>query len=234
VEQLDLLQTKKCRRCSAVKNALLFYHGRGQCITCVGDRNKERYLKNKPDRLKRQRDYYAKTRQAQIEWQRQYRLENSSALNARRRQYRKAHIEECRAANRAWGAVNGVAYIKRRLTIDPDFAMKRLLSARIRRALCCSGAKKSIKTVDLLGCSIPELRKHLESKFATGMTWDNRREWHIDHIRPCVSFNLTDPVQQKQCFHYTNLQPLWRGDNIRKGANWDPSMWRDPLLETKS
>jgi HNH endonuclease. len=56
------------------------------------------------------------------------------------------------------------------------------------------------------------------------MSWDNygRDGWHIDHIRPCASFDLTDPEQQRQCFHYTNLQPLWAADNIRKGAKWQP------------
>ena len=50
------------------------------------------------------------------------------------------------------------------------------------------------------------------------MTWKNygRNGWHIDHILPCSSFDLTDPEQRRKCFHYTNLQPLWEIDNIRK------------------
>jgi hypothetical protein len=83
-----------------------------------------------------------------------------------------------------------------------------------------NGRNKSAKTQDLLGCSIEDLKKHLEASFEPGMTWDNWQHdgWHIDHIRPCASFDLTDPGQQRQCFHYTNLQPLWAADNIRKGA----------------
>jgi hypothetical protein len=49
------------------------------------------------------------------------------------------------------------------------------------------------------------------------MTRENHGIWHIDHITPCTAFDLTDPEQQKKCFHYTNLQPLWASDNIRKG-----------------
>jgi hypothetical protein len=69
---------------------------------------------------------------------------------------------------------------------------------------------------------VEQLRQHLEAQFTDGMSWDNygRDGWHIDHIRPCASFDLTDPEQQRQCFHYTNLQPLWAADNIRKGAVW--------------
>jgi len=77
---------------------------------------------------------------------------------------------------------------------------------------------KTGKTLELTGCSKEELITHLQSKFTEGMTWDNYGEWHIDHILPCVSFNLEDPEEQKKCFHWTNLQPLWAIDNIRKGA----------------
>ena len=74
-------------------------------------------------------------------------------------------------------------------------------------------------TLDLLGCSVEELWIHLEKQFTAGMTRENhgRNGWHIDHIIPCASFDLSDPEQQSQCFHYTNLQPLWAEDNIKKG-----------------
>ena len=70
-----------------------------------------------------------------------------------------------------------------------------------------------------LGCSIAELKEHLERQFADGMTWGNwgRDGWHIDHVRPLASFDLEDPEQVKAACHFTNLQPLWSKDNIRKG-----------------
>ena len=60
----------------------------------------------------------------------------------------------------------------------------------------------------------------LEAKFKEGMTWENHGEWHIDHIKPCVSFNLLDENEQKKCFHYTNLQPLWASENLSKGCKY--------------
>ena len=73
--------------------------------------------------------------------------------------------------------------------------------------------------MELIGCSVSKLMKHLEGKFQDGMTWETRgvHGWHVDHIIPCKVFDLTDPEQQKQCFHYTNLQPLWAEDNLKKG-----------------
>lgn len=106
-----------------------------------------------------------------------------------------------------------------RLTQDKKLAAT--LRARVREALRWSGAQKSEKTMALIGCTITELKAHLESQFLPGMSWSNWTTdgWHIDHIRPCASFDLTDPEQQKTCFHYSNLQPLWALDNLRKAAS---------------
>jgi hypothetical protein len=103
-----------------------------------------------------------------------------------------------------------------------DPTQQLLNSLRSRLSSLTKGGAKSGSTIELTGCTIEDLRRHLEAQFADGMSWDNygRTGWHIDHIRPCASFDLSDPNQQRQCFHYTNLQPLWAADNIRKGARW--------------
>ena len=77
---------------------------------------------------------------------------------------------------------------------------------------------KQTSCLELLGCSIKEFKKHLESKFKDGMTWKNRgvKGWHIDHIIPCDSFDLTKLEEQKKCFHYSNMQPLWWYENLAK------------------
>lgn len=102
---------------------------------------------------------------------------------------------------------------------DPEFRIRHNLRMRMSRAV--KDIAKSATTMDLIGCSVLELKLHLESLFVDTMSWDNYgpEGWHIDHIIPCSRFDLSDPEQQKLCFHYTNLQPLWWKDNIRKSNN---------------
>lgn len=84
---------------------------------------------------------------------------------------------------------------------------------------------KTGSTLDLLGCSIEQLRVHLESQFRPGMTWANwaRDGWHIDHIKPLAAFDLSDRAQLAAACNYTNLRPLWAAENLSKNARPD---WR--------
>ena len=94
-----------------------------------------------------------------------------------------------------------------------------LVRQRVLGALRRAAVSKTSSVSRLLGCTGKELVAHLESKFQPGMTWENRgfKGWHIDHIRPLSSFDLTDPAQLAAACHYTNLQPLWWRDNLSKG-----------------
>ena len=118
-------------------------------------------------------------------------------------------------------------WINKKLKTDPHFKLKQALSHRIWGAL--KGQVKSKRTMELLGCTIDELWIHMESKFTEGMTKENYGKWHVDHIMPCASFDLTDPEQQAKCFHYTNLQPLWALDNIKKSnrVQIKATMWQE-------
>lgn len=97
-----------------------------------------------------------------------------------------------------------------------DICFKLLENLRHRLNLAVKNNYKSKKTKKLLGCTIEELKSHLESQFTKGMNWDNYGKWHIDHIRPCASFDLSKPEEQQKCFHYTNLRPLWAIDNMKR------------------
>mgnify|MGYP003387130231 FL=1 len=110
-------------------------------------------------------------------------------------------------------------YSKQRRRYDPQFALANRLRVRLWQALNAQKARKSSSMAILLGCTVFELRTHLEALFAPGMTWENRAEWHIDHHHPLSKFDLTDPSQLAQACHYTNLKPMWASDNIRKGQS---------------
>lgn len=105
---------------------------------------------------------------------------------------------------------------------DDIWKLKNRLRVRVRCALKAQKyngrAVKSKGTMVLIGCTPRALRTHLQEKFTEGMGWHNYGKWHIDHIRPCASFDLTCKSQQQACFHYSNLQPLWAIDNLKKGA----------------
>jgi hypothetical protein len=108
---------------------------------------------------------------------------------------------------------------KHRREIDSNFKLRENIRNRIRIALM--KGVKVLHSFDLVGCSIIELRNYLESKFTDGMSWANYGEWEIDHIIPCSSFNLVNLNEQKKCFHFTNMQPLWKTDNRRKSNSTD-------------
>jgi hypothetical protein len=97
-----------------------------------------------------------------------------------------------------------------------DIGYRILISLRSRIYKAVNRGDKSKTTINLIGCSIDDLKIHLASLFQSGMSFDNYGEWHIDHKMPCSIFDLTSHEQQKVCFHYTNLQPLWAKDNLAK------------------
>ena len=107
-----------------------------------------------------------------------------------------------------------------------DSDLKYRLNSVMRVGIYSSlkGKKSGRAWQSLVAYSVNELKAHLEAQFAEGMTWDNYGDWHIDHIRPVVSFSFesSDDPEFKQCWGLKNLQPLWATDNIRKGATWDP------------
>lgn len=106
----------------------------------------------------------------------------------------------------------------KRYAIDPIFRIKKTLQRSILKSL--GAFKKSAGTEELLGCSMGRFMEYLHAHFEEGMSFYNHGEWHIDHKRPCASFNLANEREQKMCFNWLNLQPLWAIDNLRKGAKY--------------
>jgi len=174
-------------------------------------------------------------------YDKKYRLNNKDKINAYHREWSRGEeaqkkIKKYRIDNRECQLAYWVEYRKQpknkkkfneyfnkwatnRRKTDPHFKLKQNLSHRVYKAL--NGITKSKRTMELVGCTIEKLWKHLEKKFTKGMTRENHGKWHIDHIKPCALFDLTDTEQQTVCFHYTNLQPLWAIDNIKKGKKYE-------------
>lgn len=196
-----MLDNKKCGVCEEIKPIEFFEQRAGQptyrCKECVKKYFKEYYKKNKN-----------KIKERSKEWRKEN-LDKSRKWEEENKEHRKKWKKEWIDKNRE--KIN-TAERERRKT-DISYKVKKNLRRRVNDVV----NKKAGKTMELVGCSLLALLKHLEKNFVEGMTWENYGEWHIDHIIPCASFDLTVEEEQKKCFHYSNLQPLWGIDNLKKG-----------------
>jgi hypothetical protein len=168
-------------------------------------RNKDRISANAKAR------YYANHEERKSKL-REYAKANS------RSEYMKAYVE----ANRESLRKKTAARMRARRESDVGFRVKNNLSKRITNALTRDqGPKARARTLKLLGCSIEEFKLHIASQFSAGMTWDNYGEWELDHILPMANYLLTDSKTLSVLCKYTNYQPLWKVDNIRKSNKED-------------
>jgi hypothetical protein len=205
---------KICIKCNELKNLTEFYISKrnksgydNSCKVCKQTYiklNNSKYtkdyfkeisqkyvLKNKDQILKRQKEYYSLNKH--------YWKDNND-----RKEYCKLYSKTNRKILNE--------YQKFQYNNNPQFKLGVLLRQRFKSAI--KGYK--IKNIEyLIGCSVEECKRHIESLFHPEMTWENHGlVWEIDHIKPCISFDLTNVEQQSQCFHYTNLQPLFKTTEI--------------------
>lgn len=152
-------------------------------------------------------------------------LKRFKALQQSRR-YKAANREKVLWSQQEWNRKNRDRvrkYVRKRYVDNPLYKLRCLLSSRVVKTLSRNGSYKNNKTIELLGGSLVQVKAYIESLFKPGMTWSNHglHSWHLDHIKPCASFDLTDPEQRRACFHYTNLQPLWAEENLTKSDKVD-------------
>ena len=209
------METKKCSKCKLEKDVCEFhkhptskYGVRGVCKVCRSlekeknkiyrQNNKEiikiknkLWLENNPDYMK--------------EYNKQYNLENREKINQRLKKWRYKNSKELLPKLRK--------IKKEKYGNDLNFKLKHLLRARINKIVKYNRNKSSI---EILGCSIDDFKKHIENNFKDGMTWDNYGYygWHIDHITP-ISSAKSDDELMGLC-HFTNPQPLWANENLKK------------------
>lgn len=179
---------------------------------------------NNLDKWKASRKNYSLARRSEdIEGVRKYFREAARKWRLRNREKHLKYIREWHRARRVNNPekvrAEDRAYNTHRYRTDSNY--KLVVSLRNRLNLALRGRIKSGRTFELLGCTLPEFRAHLEEQFRPGMTWENHGPvWHLDHIRPCASFDLADPEQQRACCHFSNLQPLFKEENLKKGAKY--------------
>ena len=197
--------SKRCSKCK--ENKVLSEFGTYKIARAKGDKT---YVKSRCKRCQKERE-------------RAWREANREKHNQRVRESRarkKAGIKRKSRRTHEENMAKKKAYMKKRKKEDPNYKLRDNLSCRLRMAL--KHNLKSARTFELLGTTVEHLVQHLEAQFLPGMNWQNHGrgegKWQIDHIMPCASFNLIDADQQRQCFHYTNLQPLWYKDNSEKSA----------------
>jgi len=134
---------------------------------------------------------------------------------------RREYVRQYNAENKAKRAAYMLLYNKVRRVEDPEFKLRYILRRRTNTILRKIKVQKTFQShVRFLGCTVKDLREHIESQFEPWMSWENHGAygWHIDHIKPLASFNLSDPKQFAEACHYTNLRPLHWHQNLSKGA----------------
>ncbi|HED05274.1 MAG TPA: hypothetical protein ENI61_01160 [Ignavibacteria bacterium] len=182
------------------------------------------WITNNPDKIKQIQKRHRSSKKRKT-YTKKYNEEHKEKQKAYIQQYYLENKKRKLALAKIWKKQNK-DYInkqkKLRLQTDVNFRILNNLRRRLHAAL--KGQNKSARTLELLGCTIEELKVHLESKFTENMNWQNYGldGWVVDHRIPCASYDMIDPEQQKVCFNYSNLQPLMVEDNLAKGSklNW--------------
>lgn len=220
---------KICSKCGNARPLSQFYKDRcrrrSDCSTCNSSSRSKYQLKHLPQVLEKNRKWRQNNSEHCLGWLKNY------APRRRKNVYNRYHTNE---GFRSKVVAESYAYrhdpknkekiraTKLRLTLkyrqNPEWRLVRNLRRRLNFVL--GGKRKCEATMNLVGCTSGQLIRHLETMFHGGMTWDNygRAGWHVDHRIPCDFFDLSKPEEQKRCFHYSNLQPLWAGDNLLKGS----------------
>lgn len=153
------------------------------------------------------------------------------ASAATRKYYKKnkeQYLKKKRITNKRYrqsnsGKESQYKYQKKKYRININYRLRILLGTGLINTLKRKSVTKTSSVLKLLGCSMLEFKIYLEDRFKPGMDWSNqgRNGWEIDHVKPVTKFDLTKESEQRECFHYTNLQPLWRVDNLTKSNKYE-------------
>ena len=229
---MKLQTSKDCARCHANKpmdefgwrsKARRVYQS--YCNACRVGIRKEWRAKNPDKSLAQSRRAFANRQSKGLKqfkkYDRNYYLAHKEQFREQGRLFWRRHSEELKTKKRTYNKTRrDQARLYWQTNRRGNIQVRLAASMRARVIAAVRGITKADKTFLLVGCSVYELLKHIESQFTEGMNWGNYglHGWHIDHKRPCASFDLSDSAQQRECFHFSNLQPLWAADNWSKGS----------------
>ena len=218
------MKTKTCTRCGIDKPVKEFNKDKNRknklypwCKDCRKKYKKEYYEENKEMFLKKNENY----RDSHKEKIKEYKNTHKESHKKYMKEYYQSHKEEilnCMKERYQENKQGQNEYQKQRRKTDLNYKIRCYLGSRISIAL--KRNIKSLPTMFLIGCEVEYLMHHLQNQFTKGMNWDNYGKWHIDHIKPCALFDLSKPSEQRKCFNYKNLQPLWAPDNLKKGSKY--------------
>ena len=224
---------KICSKCKIEKPFEDFYADnrsgdgfRSACKECHYLTGRPSKIRNRERTNKAQRKAYWENPEKHRVKSRKYRSENKEHFDEYNKGWKKANRQKVKEYNLRYRKEHKTEilertrrYVAKRRLDDPTFRIKQSLRNRLGNAL--KGKIKHSRTLDLLGCSLDEFKAHLEKNWRDGMNWGNYgvKGWHIDHIVPCCDFDLNTLEGQKSCFHFSNLQPLWWKDNLKKGSS---------------
>ena len=200
------------------------HHAQKYCSTeCAKDKRiqwkkeyfspeKRKVYRAKPEIRKKTDEYNIKWRKKNANYQKEYYKNLSEEYKASRRKYFQSYFKNLSPKTME----NRRFWFKKRRKEDPLFKLISNLRSRTNFIIKNKDLIKENKMLKIIGCSLPQLKDHLEKQFTSGMNWNNNtlHGWHVDHIIPLSSAKTLDDVE-RLC-HYTNLQPLWAKDNILK------------------
>jgi hypothetical protein len=213
--------TKVCSKCKEEKNVCEFGKLKtskdGLLYSCKKCNNKRSvdYRKNNPEKvLELTRNWTKKNPEWVYNRHKKWREENPKKHKELKKNWYKNNPHKRKEYRENYKPKKHEQRKERRES-DPIFSLINNVRSRLYKYLIKLDITKKNKTFDIVGCSPLQLKEHLEKQFTNGMCWENRSEWHIDHIIPLSSAKTEDELY-KLC-HYKNLQPLWAIDNIKKG-----------------
>lgn len=212
---------KKCSKCNIEKELSEFNKGRNHCKECRKEYRKK-YIEKNSDAIKNyNKKRYFENRETELQRTKKYRIENLDKLREKdRNNYIENRVKELdRAKKYRQENINKVREsqkksVKKRYQKDSLFKLTHNVRCRIYQFLKIKSISKTNSTFNLIGCEPNQLKDYLEKLFNSDMSWDNYGDWHIDHIIPLSSAKTKEDIY-KLC-HYTNLQPLWAEDNLKK------------------